>query len=146
MAVARPVAVGPVGIGPLRSLLERFRRSAGVPAAVVGELSAELAPVFAVLDEVEREAAELRELAEEAAAGRLQEADELAERILAEGRRLAALRRDEELRSVLREADADAEAIVRRAQAKAEALRRRGDERLPGLVAEVVARVQESAK
>jgi hypothetical protein len=141
MAIARPVVAGPVRIGPLRSLLERFRRSAGVPAAVGVELSAELAPVFAALDEIERDGAELRERAEAAAAARLQETEEEAGRILAEARRLAALRRDEELRAVLQQADADAEAIARRAQAKAEVVRRRGDERLPGLVAEVVARV-----
>ena len=116
-----------------------------MPAKVGGEISAELVPVFAALDEIERDAVEFRERAEASAAARLQEVDGEVGRILAEGRRLAALVRDEELRSLLHDADADADAIARRAQATAEAVWRQGDERLPGLVVEVVARVREAA-
>jgi hypothetical protein len=145
MAVARPLVAGPVRIGPLRSLLERFRRSAGVPAAVGGELAAELAPVFAALDEIELEAARVRTRAEAAAAARLQEADEEAAGILAEARRVAALEREGELRSLLGTVDAETEAIVRTAEAEADTVRRAGAERLPGLVTEVLARVREAA-
>jgi len=58
------------------SFLERFRRSAGVPASVGGDISAELASVFLALDEIEREVGALREHSEAAAAERLYEAEE----------------------------------------------------------------------
>jgi hypothetical protein len=146
MAAARAgsVVVGPVQIGSFRSLLERFRRSAGVPAVVGAELSAELAPVFAALDGIELEVARLRERAQASAVARLQEADEEVAHILAEARVLAARERNGELRSALRRADAEAEVIGRQADLDTEATRRRGDERLPGLVAGVIARVREA--
>jgi hypothetical protein len=145
-AAARPVVVGPVQIGPLRSLLERFRRSAGMPAAVGADLGSELAPVFAALDDIEREVARLRARSEAAAAARLQEADEAAERILAEARQLAAKEREVELETVLQRTDAEAEAIVAQAAAAAEVTRKRGDERLPALVTEVLARVLQAER
>jgi hypothetical protein len=145
-SAARPVVVGPVRIGPLRSLLERFRRSAGMPAAVGGELRSELAPVFAALDEIEREVARVRARSEAAATARLKEADEAAERILAEARQLAAKEREVELETVLQRTDAEAEAIVAQAAAAAEVTRKRGDERLPVLVTEVLARVLQAER
>jgi hypothetical protein len=143
-AGAGSVVVGPVQIGPFRSLLERFRRSAGVPASVGVELAAELAPVFAALDAIEIEVARLRGRAEASAVARLQQVDEEVAHILAEARTLAARERDGELRSALRRADAEVEVIARQAVLDAEATRRRCDERLPGLVAEVIARVREA--
>lgn len=141
----RPVVLGPVHFGPVRSLLERFRRNAGVPASVGGEISGELAPVFAALDEVERELMRKRRETEESAARRLQKTEEEVAGILAEARQEAALAREDALRSGLLEADAEAAAIVRRATAEVETLRLRGAERLPGLVAEVLARAREAA-
>jgi hypothetical protein len=142
-AGARSLVVGPVLIGPLRSLLERFRRNAGVPASVGGELSAELAPVFALLDEIEREVALLRARSEAGALARLHETDEEAAGILSEARRLSAEERVAELRFVLHGARTECDMIRREAEARAEAVRRAGAERLPELIAAVVGRVRE---
>lgn len=130
---------GPVG--PIAGFLERFRRSAGVPAAVGGEAATELAPVFAVLDEIEQEVAALRERSEAAAARRLHDADEEAQQIVTEGREHAAAERDEALRAGLQAADVEADAILRRAGVDAAAIRKTGEERVPALVAEVLVRV-----
>jgi vacuolar-type H+-ATPase subunit H len=131
----------PGGVGPVSSLLERFRRSAGVPAVVGEEVSAELAPVFAVLDEIEQEAGVLRDRSEADASLRLGRATAEAESILAAGRERAALERDDAFRSVLREADGESDAIISQADAEAEAIRRKGEARLPKLVSEILARV-----
>ena len=45
---------------PVGSVLERFRRAAAVPAAAGDTVEAELMPVFAALDEIEAEAAQIR--------------------------------------------------------------------------------------
>ena len=45
---------------PVNTILDRFRRAAAVPAAAGDDLARELAPLFAVLDAVEREREELR--------------------------------------------------------------------------------------
>ena len=134
---------GPVG--PIAGFLERFRRSAGVPAAVGGDASAELAPVFVALDEIDREIAALRERSNAAAARRLWEADEEAQQIVAAGRERAEAERDDALATGLQAADAEAEAILRHARTDAAAVRRTGEERLPALVAEVLTRVLEAA-
>jgi vacuolar-type H+-ATPase subunit H len=131
-------------IGPLAGFLERFRRGAGVPSTVGGDASAELAPVFAALDEIDREIAAVRRRAEAAAARRLGEADEEAARIVAAGRKQAEAERDDALAAGLRAADADVDAILREAQAGSAALRRRGEARIPALVAEVLGRVLEA--
>lgn len=133
---------GPVG--PLAGFLERFRRGAGVPSAVGGDVSVELAPVFDVLDRIDREVTTLRERSKAAAARQLLEADEEAQRIVAAAREQAEMERDDALAAGLRAADADADAILRRAQADSEALRRRGEERLPALIADVLTRVLEA--
>jgi vacuolar-type H+-ATPase subunit H len=127
------------------SFLERFRRSAGVPASVGGDISAELASVFLALDEIEREVGALREHSEAAAAERLYEAEAEAQRIVAEGRARADSERDEALRAGVQAADAEAVAILRRAGADAEGIRRAGEQRLPRFVDEVLARVFEVA-
>jgi len=134
---------GPVG--PIAGFLERFRRSAGVPAAVGGEAATELAPVFAALDEIEHEVAALRERSDAAAARRLHEADEEAQQIVAEARERAAAERDEALRAGLQAAEVEADAILLRAEADASAVRKTGEQRLPALVTEVLVRVLETA-
>lgn len=144
-AASHPVVVSPVGMGPLRSLLERFRRSAGVPASVGVDLSAELAPVFAALDEIERELERVREKSRAETVRRLQEADEEARRMLDETRKRAVLERDETFRLVLKEADAQLEGVARQAAGEAESIRATGGERMSALVAEVLARVLEAA-
>jgi vacuolar-type H+-ATPase subunit H len=144
-AASRPVVLGPVGIGPLRSLLERFRRSAGVPASVGVHLTAELAPVFAILDDLERDAERLREQSRADADRRLQEAEVEARTVLDEGRQRALLERDETFSLTLHEADAELAAVTGQAAAEAESIRVRGSERTAALVGEVIARVLEAA-
>jgi vacuolar-type H+-ATPase subunit H len=146
--VSRPFAagLGPVGpVGPIGSFLERFRRSAGVPAAAGGDVSVELAPVFLALDQIEHEAAALRVRSEAAAAERLHKAQEEADRIVAEGCERADSERDDALKTGLRAADAEAVSILRRAEADAAEIRRSGQRRLGRFVDEVLARVFEAA-
>ena len=137
------------GIGPqvgLGGFLERFRRSGGVPAAVGGEASSELTGIFAALDEIEREAAALRERSQAAAETRARETEEEAQRLLAEAREQAESERDDALRAGLRAADAEVASLVQEGAAAAAGIRRAGEERLAGLVAEVVARVLEAPR
>ena len=124
--------------------LERFRRSGGVPAAAGGELAAELAPVFATLDRIEDEAAEIRRRTEAAAAQRTHEAEEQAQSILAEGRQRAGFERDDALKAGGRVADAEMVSILERADRDARQIRKVGEERLPALVAHVLQRVLEA--
>ena len=56
---------------PLSDLFDRFRRTAGVPAAAADDLTAELAPVFAALEEIDAAAAEVRARAARPAEERL---------------------------------------------------------------------------
>ena len=127
---------------PVSNWLDRFRRP-GVPAAASEELDAELLPVFATLDEIEEEAAAIRIEADAEAARRIEAAAVEAERIMARWRREA------EAERVRAEADrreavaSEARLIELRAQAEAAELRERGLERIPALVATVLACLQE---
>jgi vacuolar-type H+-ATPase subunit H len=137
-----------VGHAPVRaggSILERFRGTAGVPAAVGEETIVELVPVFAALDAFEIEAAEVRERAEAMTAHRLHEAEEGAREILAAARSLADSERGDALKAGLRAADVEASQIVARAEAEARLIDERGRARLPALVDKVVARVLEAS-
>lgn len=127
--------------GSIGSILERFHGTAGVPAAVGEETVLELVPVFAALDAFELEAAEARGHAEAMAAHRLHEAEEGVKEILAAARGLADSERGDALKAGLRAADVEASQIVARAEADARRIDERGRERLPELVAEIVARV-----
>ena len=138
--VARNAPPGPVG-----SILERFRGTAGVPATVGEETTQELVSVFAALDAFELEAVGAREHAEAMAAHRLHEAEEGAREILAAAKGLADSERGDALKAGLRAADVEASQIVARAEADARRIDERGRERLPGLVDEVVARVLEAS-
>lgn len=128
------------GVG---SLLERFRRPAGVPAAATEELDTELMPVFAALEEVEAEAARLREEAMQEADRRVEAASGEAARRLADWRRKAdaerARARDERRRAL----SAEARAVEDVARAEAERLLRGGRERIPELVVAVISCVTE---
>jgi flagellar biosynthesis/type III secretory pathway protein FliH len=135
---------GPGPIGPIGGFLERFRRTTGMPARVGDEAAVELAPVFAVLDAFEREAQELRDRSSRMAAQRLHEAEEEAAALAAEARARADQERGDALKAGLRAADVEIAELLAAAEAEARAIRRRGEERLPALVAEVVARVREA--
>lgn len=131
-------------LGPLSGFLERFRRSAGVPAIVGGDAASELAAVFAALDQLELEAEELRAHSSAAAARHEHELEEKVERIVLEARGRAGSERDEILRSRLGEADREATEMVAHAEAAAKRIRQTGEERLPDFVAEVLALVREA--
>jgi vacuolar-type H+-ATPase subunit H len=134
-------AHGPVG--PLGGFLERFRRTPGMPARAGDDTAVELAPVFAVLDEFEREAQELRDRSERMAAQRLHTAREEAAALAAEARGRADSEHGDALKAARRAADVELAEIIDRAEADARDIRHRGEERLPLLVAEVVAAVAE---
>ena len=129
-------------IGPISGFLERFRRTSGMPARVGDEAAVELAPVFAALDTLEREAQALREGSERMAAQRLHEVREEAAALAAEGHARADQERGDALKAGLRAADVATAEILARGEAEARAIRSRGEERLPHLVAEVVEHVR----
>jgi hypothetical protein len=131
-------------LGPLSGFLERFRRSAGVPATVGGDAASELATVFAALDQLELEAEDLRARSSVAAAREEHELEAEVERIGLEARRRAEAERDEIVRSMLGDAEQEAARIVAQAEVQATRIRETGEERLPGFVAEVLARVREA--
>jgi hypothetical protein len=131
-------------IGPIGGFLERFRRTGGVPAAVGDEALIELAPVFAALDEIEREVATLRDRSREAAARHAREAEEEAEMLMAEARNRAEAEREDAYLAGLRAADAEAARIVEAATRAAHTIEREGRERLPRLVEAVLETVLEA--
>jgi vacuolar-type H+-ATPase subunit H len=129
-------------VSRLSVLLERFRRTAGVPAVPVEAFEAELAPVFAALEEVEADATRVRDRGRAEAAERLTAAKAERERITsawrpsaeAERARVAAVRRAA--------AEDEAHDIVAQAEIEASRVRERGGERIPALVDSVLARVR----
>ena len=124
--------------------LERFRRSSGVPAAAGGELAAELAPVFAALDGIEEEAAEIRRRTDAVAAQRAHEAEEQAQGIIAEARERANFERDDALKASSRVTDAEIVSILEQAELDVQQIRTIGEERLAAFVANVLKRVLEA--
>jgi vacuolar-type H+-ATPase subunit H len=132
-------------IGPISGFLERFRRTSGMPARVGDEAAVELAPVFAALDALEREAQALRDGSERMAAQRLHEAREEAAELAVEARERASFERGDALKAGLRAADVETAEILAAGEADARAIGSRGEERLPELVAEVVERVRAAA-
>ena len=133
-------AARPAPIGPLAGFLERFRRSAGVPASVGGDLEAELAALFVSLDRFDEEAAGIRRRAEVSAARVAAEAAQEADEIVADAGVRAGFERDDVLQSRLRATDAEVAAILARAEAEVKRVGEVGDERLPALVADVLSR------
>ena len=131
-------------IGPIGGFLERFRRTGGVPAAVGDEALTELAPVFAMLDEIEREVADLRDRSRQAGARHAREAEEEVEMIVAEARSRAESEREDAYRAGLRAADVEASAIVEAGRRDADAILQEGRERLSRLVEIVLTRVFEA--
>ena len=132
------------GSGALRAFLDRFRRQAAVPAQAADDLAAELRPLFAALDALDREADALREAAarregerDAAAAARL---DELR---AAGGRNAAAARRRAAART-LRSYDAEAAAVAEAGRAEASRIRAAGPGRIDALAEKVVELVFEA--
>jgi hypothetical protein len=132
----------PVGGGrPLRSYLDRFRRGAGVPEAVEDTL-AELASLFAVLDEIEAEAAAIRSSAARSASAERDETAEEIEALLADAREQAEAERAEARKVAHRRTDVSVRQVLVAGDREARRIRAAGEERLPALVAEVVACVE----
>jgi flagellar biosynthesis/type III secretory pathway protein FliH len=132
-----------------REILRRFRpvgapgalSRRGVPADRVQERDAELQPVFALLADVEREAAAVRAAAAADAAARESAARDAAAALRAEGRTRAAAERNATAAERARLTEEAGAATVSAARARAEELAARCPERLPALVASATARI-----
>jgi flagellar biosynthesis/type III secretory pathway protein FliH len=121
----------------LRGILERFRRSAGVPAAASDDLAAELAPLFAALDAIDAEAAEMRRVARRRAATIADEAQVEIEQILADAKEQAEHERGEAIKAARKATEAEMRAIDERAHQEAGEIERVGRERIAPLVAAI---------
>jgi flagellar biosynthesis/type III secretory pathway protein FliH len=128
-----------MAIRPLSTLLDRFRRGVAVPAAVGDELAAELAPVFASLELFEAEAEEVRRAYARQAEARLAAGRERAARISAGRREAAEAERARAAEECWTRAREEASAVEAAGRAEADRIRERASERIPNLVAEVVA-------
>jgi hypothetical protein len=131
------------GSRSLREFLDRFRRPAGVPAQVADELLAELEPLFAGLDALDREAARLRdEAARRIALDREAATREVAE-LLAAGRERAERTRTQVADAARGAAGVEAEAVRSAALREADRIRAQARTRMEPLVALVVRCVQD---
>jgi hypothetical protein len=130
-------------VRPVATWLERFRRPAAVPEAASEEVDAELMPVFAALDEIEVEATRLREEAEREATRRIDDAAVHAEHVLVRWQQRAEAERARAEAEQREAIAAHAHEVEVEAEREAERLRRRGRERIPVLVAEVLACITE---
>lgn len=134
----------------LRGFLERFRPAGtpgaaaqrGVPADRVADLTAELEPLLALLDDVESTAASIRQDAAADAARRHTEATQEAAAIVARARVGADAARAEVTARVRREAQDEASAAVAAGEERVTALRARVTARMPAYVDRVVDEVQ----
>ncbi len=134
------------GAGFLHAILDRFRRSAGVPATASDDLSAELAPLFHALDAVEAGAGEVRATALRRAGAIAEEAQAEIEQILSDAREQAEAERVAAIEAGRRAADAEAQAIEAGALREAEEIGRIGRARIAPLVAEVLRCVEASPR
>ncbi len=125
----------------LWSFLDRFRRAPAVPAAAGDMLAAELAPLLALLDEIEHEAEEARRVATLRVQAGLGDVAEEVEAILASARAHAEDERADALRAAQRRADVLVKSTLEHAEAEADRVRSLAHERSAPLVAEVVAQV-----
>lgn len=132
----------------LREALLRFRpvgapgapTSGAVPADRAGEQAAELAPVFALLDEAEAEARAVRSQGDADAAAIREEAARRAESIIRDARGRAPAERERAAGAARAQAEADSAALLREAHARAESLRARAGPRVHEYVEQFVAR------
>jgi len=129
-------------VSRLSVLLERFRRTAGVPTVPAEDFEAELAPVFAALEELEADATRVRDRGRAEAAERLTAARVERERIAAAWRPLAEAERARVAAARRSAAVEEAHGIVARAEVEADRVRARGRERIPALVDSVLAGVR----
>lgn len=134
------------GAGYLRAILDRFRRSGGVPATVGGDLSAELAPVFRALELVEAEADEIRATAQQRTAAIAADTQAETERILADARAQADAERAEAIKTGRRAAEAEMRGIEARARDEAVEIERVGRTRIAPLVAEILRCIEASPR
>jgi hypothetical protein len=128
---------------PFGDLLDRFRRTAGVPAAAADDLRSELAPVFAALVEIDAAASEVRARAAERAQKRIAAAHAEAERVEAARLTRAAQARGQAASERHRLAEQETREILAAADAEAARVRSTGRERTGRLAAEVAACVRE---
>jgi hypothetical protein len=138
------LVAGP-GAGSLRGFLERFRRSAGVPEAAAGELESELAPLFAALDALDRDAAEIRDRVRRREAERAAAAGAEVEERLQAARDSAARERARVAERARGAAAAEAASIAAEAAQEAARIAAAGHERLPALVEAVVGCVEKGS-
>lgn len=145
--VERPAGLS-AGTGPrfLRSFLDRFRRVAGVPAAVADDVAAELGPLFAALDDLESDAANVERSAAERAATSAHRTAEEIQQILSDAIGQAEAERADAIKAGRRAAEAEAAEIIRAAETEAAGIRTEGRRRLPALVAEVLECVTEGPR
>ncbi len=123
----------------LSVLLERFRRTAGVPTVPAEDFEAELAPVFAALEELEADAKRVRDRGRAKAAERLTAAKVERERITSAWRPLAEAERARVAAARRTAAEEEAHSIVAWAEIEAGRVRECGRERIPPLVDSVLA-------
>jgi hypothetical protein len=129
-------------VQPVSTILDRFRRAAGVPATVGDELAGELAPLFLALDSIEEESERIRSAADESVERRLAAAREGAAGESAEAHRRAEAGRARALAERREAQEAEAQTLRAAAEIEAREIRERGAARVPQLVAEVVACVK----
>ncbi|HET8680705.1 MAG TPA: hypothetical protein VFM54_02345 [Micromonosporaceae bacterium] len=130
----------------VRELLERFRPAgapgaasgAGVPADRRAGVEAELEPVFAALDEAQRECARIREDAAVRAAARRVEVAERARAIVARARAGTPAERAAAAAETRRRGQHEIASIISHAEDDAEVVRRSAQRRQADLVARVV--------
>ena len=130
----------------LSVLLDRFRRTAGVPATVGNPLEAELEPVFASLEEIEVEASRLREDARADAARKLDDAEVERARIAGGWRELAEDERRRVTAALRRSSEEEARQVLAAAREEANRIRAHGQERIPELTDVVLACVRRSGE
>ncbi|MGF7120592.1 hypothetical protein [Rhodococcus sp. AG1013] len=129
-----------------RDLLRRFRpagtpgaaASTGVPADRVSELSAELAPILALVADDDAQADRVRAEAEQKAQRTTELAAQRARDRLTDARLRAEAERSAAAAQVGRGSAQQAERIVADARREADVVRERGRERIPDLVRRVV--------
>lgn len=134
--------------------LRRFRRMVSppgrpgptaVPADRETELATELAPLFASIDDIDAEAARIGEDADVEVEEIEGESRERSQEILSRGREQAAVARADAIAGQRREANEDIRHLSEDAQQEAERIRRVGSSRIPGLVEEILARIEREA-
>jgi vacuolar-type H+-ATPase subunit H len=129
-------------VKPVSLILERFRRGAGVPVTAVADVAAELAPVFAALDEIEAEAERRREAARRRAQARIRTASDEAEQLSAFYRERAEAAYATAVERSRRAAEEQTQALLAEAEDEARRIHLDGEARLPGLVAAVLSKLR----